>query len=100
MPPATSSELYASAQLLGAACKSENRAYLLCKQNTPNPKACLSEGSAVTGCGDALIAKLKAAHTPEFEAFRSCLASTNNAFDKCKAQKDALHASVAAAAAK
>lgn len=95
--PATSSELYASAALLGQACKSENRAYLLCKQNTPNPRDCLGEGGAVTACGDALVARLKAAHSKEFEAFRECLSKTNNAFDKCKAQKDALHACVAAA---
>ena len=33
----------------------------------------------------------------EFEAFRACLADTNNAFDKCRAQKEALHAAFSAA---
>ena len=58
---------------------------------------CLAEGAGVTGGGDSLIAKRKMSCSAEFEAFRVCLADTNNAFDKCKAQKDALHASVAAA---
>ena len=31
------------------------------------------------------------------EAFRACLADTNNAFDKCRAQKEALHAAFSAA---
>ena len=97
MAPATGSELMAAAQVLAKKCNAENRSYLICKQTTPNPGSCLAEGAAVTACGDSLIAKLKMSCSAEFEAFRVCLADTNNAFDKCKAQKDALHASVAAA---
>ena len=48
-------------------------------------------------CGDGLIASLKAKSGAEFEAFRACLADTNNAFDKCRAQKEALHAAFSAA---
>mmetsp|Transcript_13512 Transcript_13512/g.41757 ORF Transcript_13512/g.41757 Transcript_13512/m.41757 type:complete len:97 (+) Transcript_13512:206-496(+) len=93
---ATSSELYASAHYLGRDCKDSNMAYLACKAGGGgNPKDCLAQGAAVTSCGDGLIAKLKAAAGPEFEAFRACLADTNNAFDKCRAQKEALHACMA-----
>ena len=94
---ATSSELYASATYLGAVCKDENVAYLQCKAKGGHPKDCLAQGGAVTACGDGLIAKLKSAAGAEFEAFRACLADTNNAFDKCRAQKEALHASFKAA---
>jgi NADH dehydrogenase (ubiquinone) 1 alpha subcomplex subunit 8 len=92
MAPATSSELYASAAIMAKNCNASNKAYLLCKTASPNPGSCLEEGSAVTACGDGLIAKLKSSCSPEFEAFRACLADTNNAFDKCKAQKEALYA--------
>ena len=85
MAPATSSELYASAAIMAKNCNASNKAYLLCKTASPNPGSCLEEGSAVTACGDGLIAKLKSSCSPEFEAFRACLADTNNALDKCKA---------------
>ena len=57
-----------------------------------HPRHCLEAGTAVTSCGDGLIARLKSTSGAEFEAFRACLADTNNAFDKCRAQKEALHA--------
>ena len=87
----------AAAQVLAKKCNAENRSYLICKQTTPNPGSCLAEGAAVTACGDSLIAKLKMSCSAEFEAFRVCLADTNNAFDKCRAQKEALHAAFSAA---
>ena len=59
MAPATSSELYASAAIMAKNCNASNKAYLLCKTASPNPGSCLEEGSAVTACGDGLIAKLK-----------------------------------------
>ena len=91
-------ELYASATLLGTRCNAQNKEYLLCKASAGSrPESCLAQGEAVTACGDTLIARLKESCSPEFEAFRSCLAKTNNAFDKCAEHKNALHAAVAAA---
>ena len=93
---ATSAELYASAQILGTECADANMAFLKCKAEAQHPRHCLEAGTAVTSCGDGLIARLKSTSGTEFEAFRACLADTNNAFDKCRAQKEALHASFAA----
>ena len=94
---ATSAELYASAQLLGAECATANMTFLKCKAEAKHPRACLEARAAVTSCGDGFVARLKATSPAEFEAFRFCLADTNNAFDKCRAQKEALHAAFAAA---
>ena len=94
---ATSAELYASAQILGTECAAANVAFLKCKAEAQHPRHCLEAGTAVTSCGDGLISRLKATSGAEFEAFRACLADTNNAFDKCRAQKEALHAAFSAA---
>ena len=94
---ATSAELYASAQILGTECADANMAFLKCKAEAQHPRHCLEAGTAVTSCGDGLIARLKSTSGAEFEAFRACLADTNNAFDKCRAQKEALHAAFSAA---
>ena len=53
--------------------------------------------SRLVGQVTSFVARLKATSPAEFEAFRFCLADTNNAFDKCRAQKEALHAAFAAA---
>ena len=94
---ATSAELYASAQILGTECATANMNFLKCKAEAQHPRHCLEAGTAVTSCGDGLIARLKSTSGAEFEAFRACLADTNNAFDKCRAQKEALHAAFSAA---
>ena len=86
---ATSAELYASAQILGTECADANMAFLKCKAEAQHPRHCLEAGTAVTSCGDGLIARLKSTSGAEFEAFRACLADTNNAFDKCRAAENA-----------
>merc|ERR1712159_928632 len=80
----------------GTECAAANMAFLKCKAEAQHPRHCLEAGTAVTSCGDGLIARLKSTSGAEFEAFRACLADTNNAFDKCRAQKEALHAVVVA----
>ena len=67
---ATGAELMASATLLGKLCKDENTSYLQCKAKSGDPRDCLTEGGAVTSCGDALIARLKASVGPERRAAR------------------------------
>ena len=48
--PVTSSELYAANEIIGIDCKTENRAFLLCKSIDRNPETCLSTGEQLSKC--------------------------------------------------
>lgn len=51
---ASNLQLHASAHLIGQECKESNYSFLLCKKQSMDPAACLTEGASVKKCVDNL----------------------------------------------
>lgn len=87
---ATSSVLYAAAKEIGSKCSSENRAFLKCKANDPNPSACLHEGEAVQECSVKVLKSAMATCESTFKKYASCLdhqISEEYMFERCRREE-------------
>ncbi|KAI9366060.1 hypothetical protein DFJ73DRAFT_806932 [Zopfochytrium polystomum] len=68
-------------------CKPYNEDFMLCKNSTQDPKACLKEGRRVTRCAVDLINKLKANCDAEWAKHWQCLDMKNHEYWRCRPQE-------------
>ncbi|XP_017468670.1 PREDICTED: NADH dehydrogenase [ubiquinone] 1 alpha subcomplex subunit 8 [Rhagoletis zephyria] len=82
----STSALRAGAFHLGKQCENQNNEFMLCRQELDDPRACLSEGKAVTNCALDFFRKVKKTCHEEFLQYATCLdkSSGNMAFGHCR----------------
>ncbi|XP_065843225.1 NADH dehydrogenase [ubiquinone] 1 alpha subcomplex subunit 8-like [Oscarella lobularis] len=84
----TSAVLVAAAHHYGQACRVENDAFMKCRQEKKDPRACLEEGRRVTQCAIKFFRSLKAKCNDEFTSYWTCLDFNNQNYQECrKAEK-------------
>ncbi|KAI9140803.1 hypothetical protein BKA69DRAFT_1077814 [Paraphysoderma sedebokerense] len=88
---ATSAPLLSASFFIGAKCKEYNEDFMLCKNENPDPKACLKEGRKVTRCAIDLLKRLKANCASEYEAHWKCLDVRNQEFQFCRNEERKLN---------
>ncbi|XP_040573837.1 NADH dehydrogenase [ubiquinone] 1 alpha subcomplex subunit 8 [Lepeophtheirus salmonis] len=78
--------LRAGAFHLGKTCEAVNNEFMLCRQETNDPRACLQEGKNVTNCSHNFFQKVKDTCASEFTTYAMCLekSSNNFSFDQCR----------------
>ncbi|XP_055902314.1 NADH dehydrogenase [ubiquinone] 1 alpha subcomplex subunit 8 [Eupeodes corollae] len=71
---------------LGKHCEFQNNEFMLCRQELDDPRACINEGKAVTGCALDFFRKVKKTCYEEFMQYATCLdkSSGNMAFGHCR----------------
>ncbi|KAJ3213935.1 hypothetical protein HK099_007113, partial [Clydaea vesicula] len=72
-------------------CKDYTRDFMLCKNETNDPKHCLKEGRRVTRCAMDLIGKLKKHCDPEWKSHWNCLDMKNHHFWECRNEEKPLN---------
>ncbi|KAI8894709.1 hypothetical protein BC833DRAFT_623722 [Globomyces pollinis-pini] len=80
----TSAPMFSMSYFFGSYCKVFSEDFMLCKNESQDPKKCLKEGRKVTRCAIDLIEKLKANCDNEWEAHWDCLDRNNHRFEKCR----------------
>merc|ERR1712080_710349 len=78
--------LRAGAMHLGKYCETQNNEFMLCREETRDPRQCLKEGRDVTSCSMQFFRKVKATCATEFMTYTSCLekSSADLAFNECR----------------
>ena len=71
--PVTWGPLKAASLQLGKFCEFESNEFMLCKQETGDPRKCLQEGRDVTACGHRFLQRLKETCYEEFTSFWRCM---------------------------
>ncbi|KAJ8869589.1 hypothetical protein PR048_028581, partial [Dryococelus australis] len=76
--------LKAGAFHFGKKCEYESNEFMLCRKELNDPRKCLGEGRAVTGCVLDFYKKVKKSCFDEFTQYANCLnkSSGNFAFEK------------------
>lgn len=72
--------LRAGAMQLGAACELQNNEFMLCRDETNDPRACIKEGRDVTSCSLNFFKAVKKSCTGEFTAYATCLERSSQDF--------------------
>ncbi|XP_022909742.1 NADH dehydrogenase [ubiquinone] 1 alpha subcomplex subunit 8 [Onthophagus taurus] len=87
--------LKAGAHHLGNDCLHENNEFMLCRNETNDPRKCIAEGKAVTNCALNFFRKVKSSCADEFMQYVNCIdksssyqlfapcRKTQGVFDKC-----------------
>ncbi|KAJ9592991.1 hypothetical protein L9F63_015361 [Diploptera punctata] len=78
--------LRAGAFHLGKYCESQNNEFVLCRNELDDPRKCLNEGKAVTGCTLEFFRKVKGTCFKEFTQYANCLdkSSIDLAYKHCR----------------
>ncbi|XP_017769577.1 PREDICTED: NADH dehydrogenase [ubiquinone] 1 alpha subcomplex subunit 8 [Nicrophorus vespilloides] len=78
--------LKAGAMHLGKRCEYQNNEFVLCRNETGDPRACIKEGKEVTNCAMNFFKDIKKSCYGEFMQYVNCLdkSSTNQAFSPCR----------------
>ncbi|KAJ3254216.1 hypothetical protein HK103_007461 [Boothiomyces macroporosus] len=84
---ATSAPLLSMAYFFGSACKDYSEDFVLCKNESQDPRKCLKEGRKVTRCAIDLIEKLKLNCNKSWEGHWKCLDENNQMLEKCRPQE-------------
>ncbi|EGF79508.1 hypothetical protein BATDEDRAFT_19994 [Batrachochytrium dendrobatidis JAM81] len=87
----TSAPLQSISFHFGAACKSYNEDYILCKKENGDPRDCLAEGRKVTRCALDFISKLKENCDESWTKHWQCLDMSNQRFQKCRKEERQLN---------
>jgi NADH dehydrogenase (ubiquinone) 1 alpha subcomplex subunit 8 len=87
----TSAPMFSMSFAFGSACKTYTEDFMLCKNNSQDPKKCLKEGRKVTRCAINLIEKLKENCNQVWENHYKCLDMKNQMFEKCRTQEKAFN---------
>ncbi|CAA7388667.1 unnamed protein product [Spirodela intermedia] len=87
-PIPTSAVLMASWKHIGAACRTENAAFINCKKKDPNPEKCLDRGREVTSCVLSLLKNLHQSCTKEMDAYAGCMYYNTNEFEMCRKEQE------------
>ncbi|XP_063217840.1 NADH dehydrogenase [ubiquinone] 1 alpha subcomplex subunit 8 [Bacillus rossius redtenbacheri] len=78
--------LKAGAFHFGKQCEYQSNEFMLCRKELQDPRKCLNEGKAVTGCVLDFYQKVKSSCFDEFTQYANCLnkSSGNFALEKCR----------------
>ncbi|XP_015366864.1 PREDICTED: NADH dehydrogenase [ubiquinone] 1 alpha subcomplex subunit 8 [Diuraphis noxia] len=84
--PISSPGLRAAAHHIGKYCLDVNDEFMMCKQETNDPRKCLNEGKAVTSCALEFFRKLKGNCFDEFQIYSNCIdkSSSRMDFEPCR----------------
>jgi len=84
--PLGTPSLRAGAMHMGKYCEVTNNEFMLCRNETQDPRKCLKEGAEVTGCAMEFFKKVKGACAAEFMSYATCLerSSANMEFRECR----------------
>ncbi|KAG7297910.1 hypothetical protein JYU34_018665 [Plutella xylostella] len=72
--------LMAAAPHLGLRCEQVNNEFMLCRQETGDPRACLPLGKEVTSCTLTFFRHLKATCRDEFAQYANCIDKSSGDF--------------------
>ncbi|XP_050315672.1 NADH dehydrogenase [ubiquinone] 1 alpha subcomplex subunit 8 [Anthonomus grandis grandis] len=82
----TGPALKAGAFHLGKVCEAENNEFILCRNETKDPRACINEGKIVTSCSLNFFRQIKKTCADEFAQYANCLdkSSPDQQFTPCR----------------
>ncbi|KAJ3018871.1 hypothetical protein HKX48_002577 [Thoreauomyces humboldtii] len=83
----TSAPLESAAFFLASYCKKYNEDFVLCKNESQDPKHCLKEGRKVTRCSLDLIEKLKKNCDAQWSKHWQCLDMNNHQLFHCRKEE-------------
>ncbi|KAG6556420.1 hypothetical protein Mapa_002363 [Marchantia paleacea] len=86
-PVTTSAVLMSTSKHITSRCGQENRAFLNCKRDDPNPEKCLAQGQKVTKCVVSLLRDLHETCPKAMDAFTKCMDYYGNEFELCRKQQ-------------
>ncbi|XP_024371981.1 NADH dehydrogenase [ubiquinone] 1 alpha subcomplex subunit 8-A [Physcomitrium patens] len=92
-PITTSAVLMSSSKHIASKCGAENRAFLDCKKNDPNPEKCLQKGQNVTQCVISLLRELNTKCPKAMESYTKCMDYYSNEFELCRKEQREFEAS-------
>ncbi|KAJ2658839.1 ndufa8, NADH-ubiquinone oxidoreductase complex I 19kd subunit [Coemansia sp. RSA 1200] len=87
----TGAPLKSASFFIGTHCKEYNEDFMLCKDETRDPKHCLLEGRKVTRCAVDALQKIQSQCLGEFRAHWNCLDYKNQEFGRCREQEKPLN---------
>lgn len=73
--------LQAAAFYVGKACERSNNEYMLCRQETKDPRKCVDEAKSVTSCALNFFQALKQHCREDFEQYVNCLERSSGTLD-------------------
>ena len=81
---------------MGKYCEAQNNEFMLCRDETNDPRACLKEGKEVTSCSYNFFKAVKKSCASEFTSHATCLerSSSNYNFTRCRKTQAAFDACV------
>merc|ERR1712008_73433 len=85
--PLGTPSLKAGAMHLGKYCEIQNNEFMLCRNETQDPRKCLRAGADVTSCSMEFFKKVKATCAAEFMSYASCLEKSSAECDFIKCRK-------------
>ncbi|CAM6010590.1 unnamed protein product [Sphagnum balticum] len=86
-PITTSAVLMAASKHIASKCGAQNRAFLDCKRNDPDPERCLRQGQDVTGCVISLLKELNNKCPKAMDAYSKCMDYWTNEFELCRKEQ-------------
>jgi NADH dehydrogenase (ubiquinone) 1 alpha subcomplex subunit 8 len=94
--PLGTPSLRAGAFHLGKYCEVQNNEFMLCRDETNDPRACLKEGKDVTSCSLNFFKAVKKSCASEFTSYVTCMerSSSHYAFTPCRKTQAAFDACV------
>ncbi|XP_024385995.1 NADH dehydrogenase [ubiquinone] 1 alpha subcomplex subunit 8-A [Physcomitrium patens] len=92
-PITTSAVLMSASKHIASRCSVENRAFLDCKKNDPNPEKCLQQGQNVTRCVISLLVELNSKCPKAMESYTKCMDYYSNEFELCRKEQREFEAS-------
>mmetsp|Transcript_63165 Transcript_63165/g.149677 ORF Transcript_63165/g.149677 Transcript_63165/m.149677 type:complete len:102 (+) Transcript_63165:11-316(+) len=84
--------LLAAHRHIAKACLQQNKDFVQCKREDPDPHRCLKQGAAVTSCVARVLGKLSQACPDDLDNYAKCLDKQDHRFDKCRKEQAALEA--------
>lgn len=91
--------LLSAGPYVGKVCEAVNNEFMLCRQETKDPRACLNQGRQVTACALSVFRSIKKECKDEFNQYANCVdkssgdyslqycRKTQAVFDKCMKDK-------------
>ncbi|VVC33519.1 NADH dehydrogenase [ubiquinone] (complex I), alpha subcomplex, subunit 8 [Cinara cedri] len=79
--PISTPGLRAAAHHIGKYCLEVNDEFMMCKEDTNDPRKCLNEGKAVTSCALEFFRKLKGNCYDEFQIYSNCIDKSSSTLD-------------------
>ncbi|KAI9501105.1 ndufa8, NADH-ubiquinone oxidoreductase complex I 19kd subunit [Coemansia spiralis] len=80
----TGAPLKSASFFIGSVCQEYNEDFMLCKDESRDPKHCLREGRKVTRCAMDALQKIQSKCQREFQMHWQCLDIKNQEFGRCR----------------